>query len=197
MMGIWAELAFHAQMGAYARFYWPLCRFECRSRTPTRRHACAHIVHPAQGRSRLPYPKKDYWAESKFGALKIYDPPGRVLVLPTALQCTCRGFKFLTVCCSAGSDTIIVNDVFVACAAGRCQGGINFSCSDGYKGNQCSECNEGQFYWQGTCDTKCSDLGSEGAVTVFGIIAVMVVWIVLNKSAGGMCAAIPLFFELL
>ena len=53
---------------------------------------------------------------------------------------------------------------------------------------QCFDCKPGQFYWQGTCKTKCDDIhvnGSPAVVTVFGILAVMLVWIILNKSAGG------------
>ena len=39
----------------------------------------------------------------------------------------------------------------------------------------------------GTCDTKCADYQEIGAITVFGIIAVLIVWIVINKSASGEC----------
>ena len=78
---------------------------------------------------------------------------------------------------------------FWACATGRCEGGREFQCKPGYTGEQCSVCVKGQFFWQGKCDTACSDVepdSSYGVSTVFGIIAVVLVWTILNKSAGGL-----------
>jgi len=49
----------------------------------------------------------------------------------------------------------------------------------------CSVCEKNRFFWKGTCDTKCADYQEIGAITVFGIIAVLIVWIVINKSASG------------
>ena len=78
--------------------------------------------------------------------------------------------------------------IFYACQAGRCKGGEKFECSPGYTGNLCSECAKGQFYWSGGCGTSCADIEPQGVVTAFGIIAVVIVWLVLNKSAGGQYA---------
>jgi hypothetical protein len=78
--------------------------------------------------------------------------------------------------------------IFFLCASDRCKGGASYSCLDGYEGVQCGDCKQGQFYYRGQCEIKCDDInvnGSPTTVTVFGIIAVVIVWIVLNKSAGG------------
>ena len=39
---------------------------------------------------------------------------------------------------------------------------------------------------RGLCDVKCADIEPQGVVTVFGIIGVIIVWVILNKSAGGL-----------
>ena len=84
-----------------------------------------------------------------------------------------------------GNDYVLEEPlIFVACAPDRCLG--NFACVDGYTGVQCFECEPGQFYWQGTCNTPCHDIhvnDSPALITVFGILAVVLVWVVLNKSA--------------
>ena len=47
-------------------------------------------------------------------------------------------------------------------------------------------CEEEFFYWKGTCDTSCEDISPRGLTTTLGIIAVILVWLILNKSAGGL-----------
>jgi len=75
--------------------------------------------------------------------------------------------------------------IFFQCGPGRCKGGPKFECEHGYRGALCAECSKGQFYWNGQCGTDCKDIEPQGVVTVFGILGVILVWIILNKSAGG------------
>ena len=70
----------------------------------------------------------------------------------------------------------------------RCMSGPEFQCAPGYTDVQCSACKPGQFYFEGFCDVPCSAIEPRGAVTFFGILAVVVVWVILNKSAGSMYA---------
>jgi hypothetical protein len=71
---------------------------------------------------------------------------------------------------------------FFACGAGRCKGGKKFECAEGYTGVQCSECEIGRFQFRGGCETKCADLGNPTAVTIFGILAVIIVWVIMNLN---------------
>jgi hypothetical protein len=50
----------------------------------------------------------------------------------------------------------------------------------------CDSCSKGQFFVRGYCDLKCTDIEPQGVVTVFGIIGVIILWVILNKSAGGL-----------
>ena len=80
---------------------------------------------------------------------------------------------------------------FLFCPPGQCLGGQNFRCVDGYTGVMCNECKVGQLQFKAACDLRCDSIepdGAHGVVTAFGIIAVMIVWVVLNKSAGGLYA---------
>jgi hypothetical protein len=88
---------------------------------------------------------------------------------------------------------------FFACPAGQCTGQKDFGCVKGYTGVMCNECRVGQFQFKAACDLSCDDIepaGAHGVVTIFGILAVMVVWVVLNKSAGGLfeCLDVGLSF---
>ncbi len=59
----------------------------------------------------------------------------------------------------------------------------------------CNECEIGQFQFKATCDLSCDDVepaGARGVVTIFGILAVMTVWVILNKSAGGLYVPLPM-----
>jgi hypothetical protein len=63
----------------------------------------------------------------------------------------------------------------------------------------CNECEVGTFQFKGACDISCKDVEPDsafGVVTIFGILAVMTVWVVLNKSAGGLfeCLDVGLSF---
>jgi hypothetical protein len=55
----------------------------------------------------------------------------------------------------------------------------------------CSSCEKDRFYFQGNCDIPCSDIEPMGAVTVFAIIAVTLVWTLVNLAAGGLYASPP------
>ena len=123
-----------------------------------------------QGKAALPFPAPGYYAvvnEDEFAfnkSVKILDKPG-VTTIPADPP------------------------IFFQCAPGRCKGGPKFECEHGYRGSLCAECSKGQFYWNGQCSTDCKDIEPQGVVTVFGILGVILVWLILNKSAGGMCAA--------
>jgi hypothetical protein len=122
-----------------------------------------------QGGAELPYPLPGYWGatdlQSKIPALAVLDPPGLDL-LPDDPP------------------------FFFACGAGMCKGGKKFECAEGYTGVQCSECEIGYFQFRGACETKCADLGDPTAVTIFGIFAVMIVWVLMNLNTK--YAAVPL-----
>lgn len=130
-----------------------------------------HLNRPPvlQGKAALPYPKPDFWAAANAhtnGTLMIHDSPG--------------------------VDTILEDPpYFLPCSSGRCLG--NFQCQPGYTGVQCSVCEPGQFFFQGKCDISCADIEPKALVTVFGIGAVVCVWLILNfvpsKSAHLCCAA--------
>jgi hypothetical protein len=55
----------------------------------------------------------------------------------------------------------------------------------------CASCEKDRFYFQGTCDIPCADIEPMGAVTVFAILAVTLVWTLINLSAGGLYASPP------
>ena len=126
-----------------------------------------------QGKAALPFPKPDFWAATNAqtnGTLMIHDSPG--------------------------VDAILEDPpYFLPCSSGRCKG--NFQCQPGYTGVQCSVCEPGQFFFQGKCDISCADIEPKAVVTVFGIGAVVCVWLILNfvpsKSAHLCCAAPRMF----
>jgi len=127
-----------------------------------------------QGKAALPFPKPDFWAATNAhtnGTLVIHDSPG--------------------------VDTILEDPpYFLPCSSGRCLG--NFQCQPGYTGVQCSVCEPGQFFFRGTCDISCADIEPKAVVTVFGIGAVVCVWLILNfvpsKFARLRCAAPRMFW---
>ena len=122
-----------------------------------------------QGKAELPFPKGDFWAEANLSQraawtkhtdsnqnhLRIFDAPG-IDVMP---------------------DSPLI---FFSCKAGQCDGGTNFSCAEGYTGTMCSECKPGQFFFQGKCSISCDSIEPKGVVTVFGILAVVCVWLIVN-----------------
>ena len=126
----------------------------------------------SQGKAALPTPLQDYWAASELvaGSNRSQD-----VETATSRSRALRVYE-------AGDAAA---PIFYPCLAARCKGGERFECMPGYTGTLCSECAQGQFYWRGRCDTSCADIEPQGVVTAFGIIAVVVVWIILNKSAGG------------
>ena len=125
---------------------------------------------PFQGKSSLPFPSEGYWASTR----------------------NVDGRQSLFVSDPEGADAINAEPpIFFPCSEGQCKGGRNFECVDGYTGALCSECQPGQFYWNSKCDTKCSEIEPQGVVTVFGMLAVVFTWIIINNSAGGMYAAFP------
>ena len=112
-----------------------------------------------QGRSQLPYPLPGYWA----------------------LTVDANGSKALYVNDAIGATTISTTPlIFRSCDLGKCQGGSEFACEDGYTGLQCSECVKDMFNFQGVCENRCEDLGNPTAVTIFGIAAVVTVWLIMN-----------------
>ncbi len=111
------------------------------------------------GTNYLPYPKPGYWAVPSNGTLFIdftADPVG------------------------ADKIDVLKPLLFRSCDPGRCEGGPNFTCIQGYTGLQCSECVPNMFNFQANCKSSCEDLGNPTAVTIFGIAAVVTVWLVMN-----------------
>ena len=143
------------------------------SGSPGRASICRADMNrvPFQGKSSLPFPSEGYWASTR----------------------SVDGRRSLFVSDPEGADAINAEPpFFFSCNEGQCKGGTSFECADGYTGALCSECQPGQFYWNSKCDTKCSEIEPQGVVTVFGMLAVILTWIIINNSAGGMYAAFPL-----
>jgi hypothetical protein len=140
------------------------------------RVALGPALSVVKGMSNLPIPKENFYA------------PSRKVVAPNNTSVATAGsIAALLVFDTPRLDTLPAEPpFFVACLAGKCQGGPEFKCNKGYTGTLCSECEREQFYWNGKCDTSCEDISPRGATTVLGIIAVIIVWLILNKSAGGM-----------
>ena len=115
-----------------------------------------------QGGSQLPYPDPGYWA--------LHD---RGPNLSAKLRV------------SEMDSSKTAPAIFLQCAAGQCKGGPRFECEDGYTGNLCSSCQSGRLYWRGTCGTKCAELHAPALVNILGIIAVVTVWLGLNKLTAG------------
>ncbi len=140
------------------------------------RVALGQAVSVVKGMSNLPIPKENFYA------------PSRKVVAPNNTSvATASSVTSLLVFDAPRLDTLPAEPpVFVACLAGKCRGGPEFKCNKGYTGTLCSECEREQFFWNGKCDISCEDISPRGVTTVLGIIAVIIVWLILNKSAGGM-----------
>jgi hypothetical protein len=57
-----------------------------------------------------------------------------------------------------------------------------------YVGTLCSRCESGRFLMMGTCTIKCEDIephAAFGVVTVFGITACVICWLVMNRMTAG------------
>ena len=160
-----------------------------------------------QGKSFLPFPQRDFWGPSIRRAAAAIESPASVSSDARVAEATVQNFtKYLKVYEPKGAYTDVSTDMpddppyFLPCEVGRCAGG-DFACEFGYEGTRCSECMTGQFLWRSTCSTKCSDLGNTTAATVFGIIAVVLVWIFMNfnkkcaarRRAAPRCAALRYF----
>ena len=125
-----------------------------------------------QGKAKLPFPKEGYWGQAS------------VTTRPTSISGTNASITTSLVTFEPSGVLEISEDppYFLPCAIGSCKGKDAFECEAGYTGVQCSECTPGQFLWRSTCSTKCSDLENPTAVTVFGIAAVIAVWILMNVN---------------
>ncbi len=89
--------------------------------------------------------------------------------------------KYLRILEEPGIDHMIMTPpIFFPCNSGQCRGGPNFECAEGYTGRLCSECKRGQFFFRGNCDLSCASIEPAGIVTLFGILAVVCVWLILN-----------------
>ena len=146
-----------------------------------------------QGKSYLPVPKKGFWGPSiRRDAAAVNKPASRRSddKDPEAiLKAFTRGLEVYEPKGAYTDETTDMPDdpkYFLECDVGRCAGG-DFACEFGYEGMRCSECTKGQFLWRSTCSTKCSDLGNTTAATIFGILAVVIVWILMNVNKK--CAA--------
>jgi hypothetical protein len=57
-----------------------------------------------------------------------------------------------------------------------------------YVGTLCNRCESGRFLMMGTCTIKCEDIephAAFGVVTVFGITACVICWLVMNRMTAG------------
>ena len=57
-----------------------------------------------------------------------------------------------------------------------------------YVGTLCNRCESGRFLMMGTCTFKCEDIephAAFGVVTVFGITACVICWLVMNRMTAG------------
>ena len=146
-----------------------------------------------QGKSYLPFPKKDYWGPSiQPDAAAINKPVSRRSDEEERREAVVKAYTRSLEVYEPYNATDMPDDppYFLPCDVGRCGGG-DFACELGYEGMRCSECSKGQFLWRSTCSTKCSDLGNTTAATIFGILAVVIVWILMNvnkKCASMRCA---------
>ncbi len=52
-----------------------------------------------------------------------------------------------------------------------------------YTGVLCSSCVPGQFVWGGTCGTACAEIEPQGVTTALGIMAVVLVWYLINTQS--------------
>ena len=139
-----------------------------RSSVPVRRSVSAYTLQRfCQGGRDLPQAKKDFWTPLNQTQLQsIVDNDDSLL---------------------AGRS------LFFYCGSGRCGGGKNSSCEDGYTGALCNRCVRGRFSWMGACDIKCEDLepaAAYGVVSVLGIMACVVAWLLMNKMTAGRCCDI-------
>ncbi len=139
-----------------------------------------------KGLSNLPIPKENYYAPF---SKKVVTPiiMGENMTNPRNATAASTAIATLLIFDQPGLDELSESPpIFVACLAGKCRGGTEFECMKGYTGTLCSECEREKFYWNGKCDTSCEDNNPRGLTTTLGIIGVIIVWLILNKSAGGM-----------
>ena len=52
-----------------------------------------------------------------------------------------------------------------------------------YTGVLCSSWVPGQFFWGSTCDTACAEIEPQGVTTALGIMAVVLVWYLINTQS--------------
>ena len=160
-----------------------------------------------QGKSSLPFPQKGFWGPSIRRDAAAINKPASRRSDEKAAEAVVKAFaRSLEVYEPKGAYTDNATDMpadppyFLRCEVDRCAGG-DFACEFGYEGMRCSECSKGQFLWRSTCSTKCSDLGNTTAATIFGILAVVIVWILMNvnkkcaapRRASPRCAALRCF----
>jgi hypothetical protein len=118
--------------------------------------SCASDIEVCcQGKLALPSPSERFWAKSVNSSLKqlvVYDPPG-------SMPDPSRRYFF-----DCGSSSCLAN----------------FECAPGYTGLLCKACKPNQFFWGGKCDTPCTDIAPAGPITILAMLAVVLVWTVLQ-----------------
>jgi hypothetical protein len=124
---------------------------------------CTQGFNATKGYNVLPYPQEGFWAVTTGSGSNatLYidytqDPEGSA---------------------SINTQSPVM---FRSCDVGRCKGGPGYECGPGYTGLQCSECVPNMFNFQASCVNTCESLGNPTAVTIFGIAAVVTVWLVMN-----------------
>ena len=88
------------------------------------------------GKTALPYPDKGYWALRRTSSAD-------------------RNLSLLLIQDAIGAERIDDDPpLFRSCDVGRCKGGKDFACEEGYSGTQCSLCVKGMFQFMAKCDNK-------------------------------------------
>ncbi len=136
-----------------------------------------------QGKVFLPFPKEGFWGPSIRRAAAAINKPASRRSDEKDAEAIAKAFARSLEVYEPDNATDMPADppYFLHCEVDRCAGG-DFACEFGYEGMRCSECSKGQFLWRSTCSTKCSDLGNTTAATIFGILAVVIVWILMNVN---------------
>jgi hypothetical protein len=137
-----------------------------------------YVVVLCQGGNKLPYPLPGYWALSRTSgnvtSLMAFEKPGSSdhnrYRDPAALDET----PFFLPCGSASDGGSV------------CQGDQSFSCTPGYMGILCQQCEKDRFLTSlSSCDVQCKDIEPRGLVTILGIFCVILCWLVMNKMTAG------------
>ena len=83
-----------------------------------------------------------------------------------------------------GPDGQRLPRIFWECSGELCEGGVEFACALGQSGPMCAQCSDGWTRIAGAC-RQCFDDWRDWLVAIFGIAAVLCIWIALNSLSAG------------